>query len=92
MKRITLNEIQEHPWYNKDLPLRSIESRQQIDFEIVKELFDLNFNISKSFEEVCQEILNKRNFDYCGAYELMKHDKMKRDNNKVLLKQKNETQ
>lgn len=49
----------------------------QIDTQIVQELFTLNLNISKTFEEVCQDILNKRNTDYCGAYELMKHDKLK---------------
>jgi hypothetical protein len=39
----------------------------------------LNFNIGKSFDEVCQDILNKRNTDYCGAYELIKHDKLKKE-------------
>ena len=34
-------------------------------------------NINKSFDDVCQDILNKKNTDYCGAYELMKHDKLK---------------
>ena len=28
---------------------------------------------------MCQDILNKRNTDYCGAYELMKHDKLKNE-------------
>jgi len=36
-------------------------------------------NITKSFEEVSQDILNKRNTDYCGAYELIKHDKIKNE-------------
>jgi hypothetical protein len=49
----------------------------QIDTEIVKALFSFNLNITKTFDEVCQDILNKRNTDYCGAYELMKHDKLK---------------
>ena len=39
----------------------------------------MNLNINKTFEEVCQDILNKRNTDYCGAYELMKHDKLKNE-------------
>jgi hypothetical protein len=30
-----------------------------------------------SFDGVCRDILNKKNIDYCGAYELMKHDKLK---------------
>lgn len=49
----------------------------QIDTQIAQELFTLNLNITKTFDEVCQDILNKRNTDYCGAYELMKHDKLK---------------
>ena len=40
-------------------------------------MFTFNLNITKTFDEVCQDILNKRNTDYCGAYELMKHDKLK---------------
>lgn len=51
----------------------------QVDKQIVQELFNLNLNITKSFEEVCQDILNKRNTDYCGAYELIKHDKIKNE-------------
>ena len=50
-----------------------------VDKKIVQELFKLNLNITKSFDEVCQDILNKRNTDYCGAYELIKHDKLKRE-------------
>ena len=42
-------------------------------------MFNLNLSITKSFEEVCQDILNKRNTDYCGAYELIKHDKLKKE-------------
>ena len=33
--------------------------------------------ITKSFEEVCQDILDRKTVEYVGAYELMKHDKMK---------------
>ena len=36
-------------------------------------------NITKDFDEVCQDIMNKRNTEYCGAYELMKHDKIKHE-------------
>lgn len=87
VKRITLQEIQEHKWYRKDLPdyLHFISKQQmnnkssQIDKQLVQELFKLNLNITKSFDEVCQDILNKRNTDYCGAYELMKHDKIKKE-------------
>ena len=50
-----------------------------VDKKIVHDLFSLNLNITKSFDEVCQDILNKRNTDYCGAYELIKHDKLKKE-------------
>ena len=50
-----------------------------VDKKIVQELFKLNLNITKSFDDVCQDILNKRNTDYCGAYELIKHDKLKKE-------------
>ena len=50
-----------------------------VDKKIVHDLFNLNLNITKSFDEVCQDILNKRNTDYCGAYELIKHDKLKKE-------------
>lgn len=61
VKRITLHEIQEHQWYQKDLPdyLQYISKQQmnsknnQIDRQIVQELFKLNLNIQKTFDEVC---------------------------------------
>ena len=34
--------------------------------------------INKSFDEVCQDIVEKKSLDHVGAYELMKHDKMKK--------------
>lgn len=37
----------------------------------------MNIKNTKNFDDVCQDILNKKNTDYCGAYELMKHDKLK---------------
>ena len=85
VKRITLQEIQDHPWHQQNLPdylhfiskLQLNNKNAQIDTEIVQALFTFNLNITKTFDEVCQDILNKRNTDYCGAYELMKHDKLK---------------
>ena len=62
----------------------------QIDTQIVQELFTLNLNIQKNFDEVCQDILNKRNTDYCGAYELIKHDKLKNECFKIPGKDKND--
>lgn len=87
VKRISLQEIQEHIWFTKDLPeylhycnKNQINSKNaQIDSSIVNELFRYNSNIGKTYDEVCQDILNKRNTDYCGAYELIKHDKLKKE-------------
>ena len=64
----------------------------QIDEDIVRDLFNLNLNIQKSFEEVKHDIMNKRNTDYCGAYELMKHDKLKNECFKVLPKGRRQSQ
>ena len=35
--------------------------------------------IAKTFEEVCKDIAEKRSCDYVGSYELIKHDKLKKD-------------
>lgn len=35
--------------------------------------------IAKTFEEVCKDIAEKRSFDYVGSYELIKHDKLKKE-------------
>ena len=34
--------------------------------------------INKTFQDVCKDILEKKSFEHVGAYELMKHDKMKK--------------
>ena len=34
--------------------------------------------IRVSFEQVCKDIKDRKSYDYVGAYELMKHDKLKR--------------
>ena len=34
--------------------------------------------INKTFQDVCKDILEKKSVEHVGAYELMKHDKMKR--------------
>ena len=40
-------------------------------------IVQIDRRITKSFEEVCQDILDRKAVEYVGAYELMKHDKMK---------------
>lgn len=50
--------------------------------EIVSLLFEIHEKdgkpIDKSRREVIKDISEKKNADYCGAYELMKHDKLKK--------------
>lgn len=46
-------------------------------FLIWLQLVQIDRRITKTFEEVCQDILDKKSFEFVGAYELMKHDKMK---------------
>jgi len=35
--------------------------------------------LNKTFEEVCKDVSEKKAADYVGSYELMKHDKLKRE-------------
>mmetsp|Transcript_9514 Transcript_9514/g.12962 ORF Transcript_9514/g.12962 Transcript_9514/m.12962 type:complete len:145 (-) Transcript_9514:1216-1650(-) len=48
-----------------------------IDKDLVRQLMNIDRRITKTFEEVCQDILDKKSVEYVGAYELMKHDKLK---------------
>ena len=34
--------------------------------------------VDKSFEEMANDISSKKNFNYCGAYELLNHDELKK--------------
>lgn len=34
--------------------------------------------ITKTFDQVCQDILDRKNYEHVGAYELLKHEQMKR--------------
>ncbi len=85
VKRITLSEIQEHPWFSRDLPdyLHFVSKPQknnkkaQLDTGIVKAQFSLNLNIQKSMEAVCQDLQNQRINDYGGAYKLRHEHNMK---------------
>ena len=60
-----------------------LKQENEIDLDIVNRLFEIyaskNTPISKTKQEVIKEILDKKNVDYCGAYELMKHDKLKQE-------------
>lgn len=46
---------------------------------MIKLCKQMDRRITKTFEEVCQDIQEKKSVDHVGAYELMKHDKMKQD-------------
>jgi len=40
----------------------------------------MNINLQgKTFGEIVEAIKHKKNTDYCGIYELMYHEKMKKD-------------
>jgi hypothetical protein len=39
----------------------------------------LDQRITASFEQVCKDIFEKKAVDYVGAYELLKHDKLKKE-------------
>jgi serine/threonine protein kinase len=98
IKRITLAEIKEHPWFAQDMPaylldqgINPLRKENEIDHEIVKKLFTLNFEnpITKSYDEVVKDIRDKKNTDYCGAFELMRHDKLKKECFKQKIKEGN---
>ena len=38
----------------------------------------MNQHINRTFDEVCKDIIEKKSVDYVGAYELIKHEKLKR--------------
>jgi hypothetical protein len=51
----------------------------EVDEEIVQKIMSYpNLNINKSVEDVRKAISEKRNIDFCGIYELLYHDKLKK--------------
>lgn len=86
VKRIKLREIQQHPWYRQNLPsyLRDLSCvplkyEMTVDTEIVRMLFEVDSKLTKTFDEVAKDVADKKSIDYVGSYELMKHDKLKRE-------------
>jgi hypothetical protein len=61
----------------------------QVDTDIVKKLFEVSISVFnflqvdkkliRTFDEVCKDVADKKSVDYVGSYELMKHDKLKRE-------------
>lgn len=48
--------------------------------EVVDKLYDIDRRLlSKPKELVCRDIIEKKFHDYVGTYELIKHNKMKRE-------------
>lgn len=60
----------------------------KINPKIIQELLKIYPTINKTFEEVSQDILSKKNLNYCGAYELLNHDELKK---KCFLPRKNKS-
>jgi len=54
----------------------TIEAKRRV-FINSSNLVQIDRRITKTFDEVCQDILDRKSVEYVGAYELMKHDKMK---------------
>ena len=67
------------PAYLNELSKAPLRYENVVDLEIVKRLFQVDQRIQKTFEEVCNDISHKKSIDYVGSYELMKHDKLKRE-------------
>jgi len=86
VKRITLSEIKRHRWFLQDLPSylqelsrANLRNDNQVDKDVVRHLINIDQRIKKNFDEVCKDIADKRAIDYVGSYELIKHDKLKRE-------------
>lgn len=50
----------------------------QVSVSLIKP-WQLDSRITASFEQVCKDIAEKKAVDYVGAYELLKHDKLKKE-------------
>lgn len=85
-KRITIPEIMQHPWfqaehwqikyYDKFL-LRVMKGEEEIDQEIIDNLFDLKLKLNIKDRDKIEEAISKgEKYDFCIAYEYLKHSKM----------------
>lgn len=69
--------MQDLPVYLHELSMAPLKHENVIDKDLVLHLMNIDRRITKTFDEVCQDILDRKSVEYVGAYELMKHDKMK---------------
>ena len=85
-KRITIPEIIQHPWFQADhwlvkyydqFLLKVIEGEEEIDQDIIDDLFDLKLKLNRKDRDKIQEAIMKgEKYDFCIAYEYLKHSKM----------------
>ena len=85
LKRLTIEEIKSHPWFNKDIDSYLFDydfiyckiNTKAIDKEIFQKLFSLGFNINPKDEgRLMKAIQKKDNLDFCAAYQELNHIKM----------------
>jgi len=85
-KRITIPEIINHPWFEADfnqmkfydeLFTRTIKNEEEVDENIVDKLFTLKLGLNQKDREKIVEAIDKgEKYDFCIAYEYLKHSKM----------------
>ena len=86
IKRIKINEIKDHPWFLVDLPLHiinqtyTLSSNLEVDMDIVAQILQLEMsNQGLSQAQVIKAIQDHKNCDFCAVYELMLHNKQKKE-------------
>jgi len=58
---------------------RNCEVALQSKYTDLINLIQLDERITASFDQVCKDIVEKKAIDYVGVYELLKHDKLKKE-------------
>ena len=83
-KRISMDEIISHPWFNKTSiprylanPFLGMRDMEDVDLKIVDQLYALNMGLDKSDQaQIIQCIKKSHMYDFCIAYEYLLHNKM----------------
>lgn len=77
LKRICIEDIKEHPWFNKNLAgylfdfkqIYSYNSIKQVDQELYEKLLTLNLGLNPADEKkIKKAIMKKENLDFWGVY------------------------
>ena len=84
LKRITIEEVKSHSWFNTDLDSYLFDSNllyrnnpKVIDSEILDKLIGFGLNINLSDENKIEKaIQNKENRDFGGVYQELIHEKV----------------